>query len=180
MLDPSTATPDPVSTGRARASILERFDSAYHNLITAGGCAEQEREEEVTKMEEATKMEEEEEEEEEGWEGRLQERESSPVLEEGMGERCAASSCVLTRAPAGAHITVTGSDGRRVYLRVQQEKVNFVPSSSDLKCNRQLCVVCACECSEDYIKFLLRTKRPSKDLCRPCASLFIYLYIQYM
>ena len=34
-------------------------------------------------------------------------------------------SGVLTRAPAGPHITVTASDGRRVYLRMQPSRVSI-------------------------------------------------------
>ena len=93
----------------AKVSILERFDAVYQSLTSQP-------------------KEEEEEGRADDWDEELQGEVSSPVLERLSGSRSKgaslSSSTVLTRAPAGPYVTVTGSDGSRVYLKLRQQKVS--------------------------------------------------------
>ena len=89
---------------------MERFDAVYQSLTSQ------------------PKEEEEEEGMADDWDEELQGEVSSPVLERLSGSRSKgaslSSSSVLTRAPAGPYVTVTGSDGSRVYLKLRQQKVS--------------------------------------------------------
>lgn len=105
-LDVSTVTPEQRSPKHSKAFILDRFDAVYHGLTSRS-------KDEVNY-----------------WETGQQEGEQSPVLDRhgrlGSDSTPApASSGVLTRAPAGPYITVTGSNGKRVYMRLHKERVSL-------------------------------------------------------
>ena len=107
-LDISTATPEQRSPKHSRASMLERFDAVYHGLTSRS-------EEEVNY-----------------WETGWQEGEWSPALDRHSrpgSDSTPAASGVLTRAPAGPYITVTGSNGERVYMRLHKERVSPLATS---------------------------------------------------
>lgn len=95
------APPEPQSENHSKkssVSIMEKFNAVYRTLTTQP----------VTEDE-------------------LDDDSYSPVLERrSTMEVVTPSSGVLTRAPASPHITVTASDGRRVYLKMQQSKVRAV------------------------------------------------------
>ena len=83
----------------SHVSIMEKFNTVYESLTTQPVIDD--------------------------YESELQDSRSSPVLESRpVVEGIPPSFGVLTRAPASPHITVTASDGRRVYLNVKQSEVS--------------------------------------------------------
>ncbi|CAI8035562.1 Chromosome transmission fidelity protein 18 homolog [Geodia barretti] len=90
-------SPNKDHSKKSNVSIVEKFNAVYRTLTTQP----------VT----------------DDFEDEVVDDSYSPVLERrSTMEVVAPSSGVLTRAPASPHITVTASDGRRVYLKMQQSK----------------------------------------------------------
>ena len=87
--------------GTSRSSLMERFSTVYESLTAQIPCDDIEDD--------------------------LYETDCVPALDRiPVAEGVPLSSGVLTRAPAGPHVTVTNCDGRRVYLKVRSSEVSDV------------------------------------------------------
>ena len=84
------------------SQIMERYDAVYQSLTCQPSSEE--------------------------WDSELRGEDCSPVLDSESGSHSwgvLPSSRVLTRAPACPYVTVTNSDGARVYLKLQHDKVSL-------------------------------------------------------
>lgn len=104
VLEPSVMSPGNESPKASSVSVMDRFNAIYQSL--------------KSKPE---------------WDSEVEGGDSTPLLDITSGSHSQGvihSSKVLRRAPACPFITVTGSEGERVYLKLQSKKV----STRDLLC----------------------------------------------